>query len=70
MSIRLHLCPNTDKIVCDTGYSAREMTRQAIATSASYVKSIFQVSTECKCDPNQCERYLNKMKQLAQQKTK
>ncbi len=69
-STRLHSCPHTDKIVCDTNYSVREANRQKMATKEQYVRKLFVYTTECKCDPNKCQRYLDKMKQLTQQKTK
>ena len=67
---RLHNCPHTDKIVCDTKYSVRETNRQAMETSGQYVEKLFHYTPECHCDPQKCKRFLDKMKQLAQQKKK
>ena len=69
-STRLHSCPHTDKIVCDTKYSVRESNRQALETNNQYVKSLFRITTECHCNPEKCKRYLDKMQQLAKQKVK
>ncbi|MBO5663022.1 MAG: hypothetical protein J6S12_04160 [Alphaproteobacteria bacterium] len=70
MSIKLHDCPHSDKIVCDTGYSVREANRQKMTEHGQYIQKLFHITTECKCDPEKCQRYLNKMKELAKQKTK
>lgn len=70
MSIKLHDCPHCDKIVCDTGYSVREANRQKMAEPGQYIQKLFHVTTECKCDPEKCKRYLDKMRELAKQKTK
>ncbi len=70
LTIRLHNCPYTDKIVCDTNYSVRESNRQALGKSGQYVEKLFHYTTECHCDPQKCKRYLDKMKQLTQEKTK
>ncbi len=69
-TIKLHDCPYTDYIVCDTGYSIKEANRQALDASGQYVEQLFLHTTECRCDPEKCKRYLDKMKQLEQQKTK
>lgn len=69
-SIKLHDCPYTDKIVCDTGYSVKETTRQRLDTNDMYIKELYRVTTECRCNPNKCKRFLDKMKQLAVQNTK
>ena len=70
MSIKLHDCPHSDKIVCDTGCSVHEANRQTLEKKDQYVQKLFHVTTECKCDPQKCKRYLDKMKELAKQKTK
>lgn len=70
-SIKLHDCPYTDKIVCDTGYSVKETTRQRLdMNDVYYIKEHYPVTTECRCDPNKCKRFLDKMKQLETQKTR
>ena len=68
--VKLHDCPYTDEIVCDTGYSVKEANRQIWAKNEMYVKDLYRVTTECRCDPNKCKRYLDKMKQLNLQKQK
>lgn len=70
MSIKLHDCPYSDKIVCDTGYSVKEANRQILDSNDQYICGLFHVTTECHCNPEKCRRYLEKVKQLAQQKAK
>jgi hypothetical protein len=68
--VKLHDCPYTNEIVCDAGYSVKEANRQILAKNEMYVKDLYRVTTECRCDPNKCKRYLDKMKQLNLQKQK
>ena len=57
MSVKLHSCPHSDKIVCDTGYSSKELRRQILDGKGSFVRYIYRITTECRCKPELCARF-------------